>query len=61
MLAIIFVILIAKTELVYLTKGHFKGPRLVMPGLFVFHLMFHKGVVKSVEDLSFNSDWEYIR
>jgi len=52
-------IVLLKTELTSSVRGNFTGPAIILPGIFIFNLLFPKGSLASFEDIIFNSSWTY--
>ena len=40
-------------------RGNFTGPAIILPGVFIFNLIFPKASLASFEDIIFNSPWTY--
>ena len=56
---ILMAIFLIKTELTFEIRGRFTGPAIILPGIFMFNLIFPKGNLASFEDIIFSSPWKY--
>ena len=56
---IFMAIFLIKTELTFEIRGRFTGPAIILPGIFMFNLIFPKGNLASFEDIIFSSPWKY--
>ena len=56
---VLMAIILIKTELTFEIRGRFTGPAIILPGVFMFNLIFPKGSLGSFDEIIFNSPWKY--